>query len=117
MVAKQAVFRIIGIFPGAPRQLAGAERIVYDLICMQHFVYAIYNKDHSKTYIGETNNLEERIRIHNEHKFAKSYTARFDGTWKLIYFEACSDRIQARKREKQLKSYQGRQFIKQFIPW
>ncbi|HLC49710.1 MAG TPA: GIY-YIG nuclease family protein [Candidatus Andersenbacteria bacterium] len=84
---------------------------------MQHYVYAIYNPDHLKVYIGETNDPEERLKAHNEHRFTTSYTARFSGLWKLIYIEKCSDRREARKREKQLKSYQGRQFIKKHIPW
>lgn len=84
---------------------------------MSYYVYAIYNLDHCKTYIGETNDLDERLKAHNEHRFEGSYTSRFDGIWKLIYKEECINRVEARKREKQLKSYRGRQFIKQFIPW
>jgi len=71
---------------------------------------------HSKIYIGETEDLTERIKAHNDHRFSTSYTARFNGSWVLIYSEECSDRSVARKREKQLKGYQGRQFVKQFIP-
>jgi putative endonuclease len=83
---------------------------------MQHYVYAVYNQKHSKIYIGETSNLDERIKAHNDHRFITSYTARFDGSWELVYSEECTDRQNARKRERELKSYRGRQFIKQFIP-
>ncbi len=80
------------------------------------YVYAIYNTKHKKIYIGQTGNLEDRIRLHKEKCFVNSYTARFDGEWGLIYKEEVKDRKRALLREKQLKSYRGREFIKTFIP-
>ena len=79
-------------------------------------VYAVYNEKHNKFYIGQTDNLKERIRLHNDKTFSKSYTASFDGEWKLIYSEQVENRGIALKREKQLKSYRGREFIKKYIP-
>ena len=81
-----------------------------------HFVYAIYNKKHGKLYIGQTADLNTRELLHNNKTFKNSYTARFDGEWVVIYQEQVETRQQALKREKQLKSYRGRQFIKQYIP-
>jgi len=78
-------------------------------------VYAIYNKKHGKIYIGQTDNLDERLRLHREKVFVNSYTSRFDGDWSLIYSEEVVTRAGALKREKQLKSYRGREFIKTFI--
>jgi putative endonuclease len=77
-------------------------------------VYAIFNRDNNKVYIGQTDSLERRIKEHNNHTF-KSYTSRFQGLWELIYKESVANRSEAIKREKQLKSYRGREFIKQFI--
>lgn len=79
-------------------------------------VYAVYNRKNNKFYIGQTDNLEERIRLHNDKTFNKSYTARFDGEWKLTYSEQVENREVALKRERQLKSYRGREFIKKQIP-
>ncbi len=79
-------------------------------------VYAIYNQKHDKIYIGQTEDLDLRLDLHNSKDFIKSYTARFDGVWKLIYQEAVGNRVEALTREKQLKSYRGRQFIKSYIP-
>ncbi len=76
-----------------------------------HVVYAVYNRKHDKIYIGESDNLDERIQAHNDHRFTTSYTARFDGSWELVYQEVATNRQEARKREKQLKSYRGRQFL------
>lgn len=77
-------------------------------------IYAIYNKAHNKFYIGQTEDLERRLQLHNTKAF-KGYTASFDGEWVVIYSEEVNSRVEALKREKQLKSYQGRQFIKKFI--
>lgn len=79
-------------------------------------VYAIYNKKHNKLYVGQTENLEERLRLHKEKVFVGSYTSRFDGEWTLIYKEEVENRKNALIREKQLKSFRGREFIKSRIP-
>ena len=79
-----------------------------------YFVYGIYNPKHNKIYIGQTIDLEERLKFHNSHTF-KGYTSKFDGVWQLIYSEKVDTRQQALIREKQLKSYRGRQFVKSFI--
>lgn len=79
-------------------------------------VYALYNKRANKIYIGQSNNIDERIKLHNKQFFKNSFTSRFKGEWEIIYKEEVKTRQEALKREKQLKSYQGRKFIKKFIP-
>jgi len=80
------------------------------------YVYVVFNKKVNKFYIGQTENLAERVRFHNNKFFKGSYTSRFDGAWELVYSEVYSNRVDAVKREKQLKSFRGRQFVKQHIP-
>ncbi|MEK7543163.1 MAG: GIY-YIG nuclease family protein [Patescibacteria group bacterium] len=80
-----------------------------------YFVYAIHNPAHNKIYIGQIENLEERIRLHNKHVFG-GYTSQFSGEWVLIYKEESKTREQALVREKQLKSFRGREFIRKQIP-
>jgi len=80
-----------------------------------YYVYAIFNETHNKIYIGQTGDLNSRIELHNKKIFSNSYTARFDGEWRLIHKEEFPDRKEALKREKQLKSYQGRKFIRKLI--
>ena len=82
---------------------------------MVFYVYTIYNRKCNKIYIGQTIDIDERLLMHNEHLF-KGYTSRFDGTWELIYCENASSRQEALKREKQLKSFRGREFVKKYIP-
>jgi putative endonuclease len=78
-------------------------------------VYAIYNRNAGKTYVGQTEDIERRLHQHNKHAF-KGYTARFLGEWELIYSESVATRSEALKREKQLKSGNGRAYIKTYIP-
>ena len=79
------------------------------------FVYALYNLESNKIYIGETSNLEQRLVEHNL-KRGNHFTAKFKGEWILIYSESLSSKAEVLKREKQLKSFRGREWIKKFIP-
>ena len=80
-----------------------------------YIIYALYNSEAKKIYIGQTQDLNARIILHNQHEF-KGYTSRFRGEWKLIYQESATTRTEALLREKQLKSYRGREFIRTHIP-
>jgi len=63
-----------------------------------------------------TTNIK-RLNEHNDvNNLTHVYTKRYGSNWKLIYKEEISTRTEALKREKQLKSYQGRQYIKKLIP-
>jgi len=69
----------------------------------------------NKYYVGQTENVDRRLNQHNNHTF-KTYTSRFPGEWKLIHQESVATRSEALKREKGLKSGNGREFIKTIIP-
>lgn len=82
---------------------------------MKYWVYAIKNKN--KIYIGQTVNLERRLKQHNQQiENLSKYTKKFPGNWKLFYKEKLNSRKEAIRREKQLKSYQGRLFLKNLLP-
>ena len=78
------------------------------------YVYAIYNKERNKIYIGQTADLERRLKRHNGELKSKlsSFTSKNAGNWELIYSEEIDTRENAMKREKQLKTFKGRLFIK-----
>lgn len=86
---------------------------------IKYCVYAIVNKDNNKIYIGQTSNLEKRLKQHNQQiENLSKYTKKFSGEWKLFYKEVLKSRKEAIKREKQLKSYQGRLFLRKLLdPW
>ena len=83
------------------------------------FVYAIYNSANNKIYIGQTANLEKRLKRHNGilKSRKKSYTNinRGGGEWKIVWQEVFDDREDAIQREKYLKNYRGRQFVKSLL--
>ena len=80
-------------------------------------VYAIVSESNGKIYIGQTNNLELRLNQHNslDKNHLGKFTQQNKGPWKLVYSEECKTRSGALKREKQLKSFRGREFIKGLI--
>ena len=78
------------------------------------WVYALFNKQAEKIYIGSTDNIERRLLEHNK-KRGNHYTAKTVGEWKIIYKEEVKSRKEALIRERQLKSYRGREFIKKLI--
>ena len=78
-----------------------------------HFVYALFSTKHDRIYIGATSNIKSRLKSH--YYFAnKGYTSKFR-PWRLVYLEKCLTKKDAYSREKQLKSAQGRIFIKSII--
>lgn len=66
-----------------------------------HYIYIVECCD-GTLYTGYTNNLEKRIKVHNEKKGAK-YT-RGRTPVKLKYFEEFDDKVEAMKREAEIKS-------------
>lgn len=60
-------------------------------------------------YVGYTDDMPRRLIEHNAGK--SKFTSAFK-PWVIVYTEQVPDSIKARVREKYLKSYAGRQFIK-----
>jgi putative endonuclease len=87
----------------------------YARLSIMYIVYALLNKRNDKIYIGQTNDIEKRLQQHKDKISSRSYTARFEGDWELIYKEEKPTREEALIREKQLKSFRGRQFIRQQV--
>ncbi len=82
---------------------------------MSYCVYALVNPQ-NKIYVGQTNNLSRRLREHNDPEFRGTlYTKRNPGPWQLVYHEECQTRSEAMRREKQLKTGKGREFIRGVI--
>ena len=76
-------------------------------------VYALYSKKFDKIYIRFTSNLQQRFLSHNELS-KKGWTIKFR-PWQIIYTEEFDSKSEAMKREKQLKSAKGREFIRNKI--
>ena len=69
---------------------------------MSYFVYLIGNYKKSKltTYVGYTNNLKNRLKLHNRGKGAKFTRGR---VWKLLYSEKYKTKKEAILRECYIK--------------
>jgi putative endonuclease len=80
-------------------------------------VYVIQNERSNRIYIGQTADLETRLNRHNRKLSNKStsFTSKNRGTWKVVYKENYDTREKAFKREKELKSFRGREFVKSKI--
>ena len=79
---------------------------------MSFWVYILRSEATGKLYVGQTSNLKRRVMRHNtEEAGSKRYTQRHEGPWNLIYSEEKETRSDAIKREKYLKSGQGREWI------
>ena len=79
---------------------------------MLFYVYVIYSEDYDKIYIGTSSNPEKRLFAHNN--LPKGWTKRFR-PWKIVHLEEFSGKPLALQREKELKSHQGRNFIRKEI--
>lgn len=84
--------------------------------CSMFTVYVIKSGSSGKIYIGQTNDLSKRIYEHNDPDYRLTkYTKRNRGPWVIVYSENYNCRIDALRREKQLKSAKGREFIHNLI--
>lgn len=67
------------------------------------FVYIITNKYQTVVYVGVTSNLPQRILEHQNKKYPKSFSARYDVNL-LVYYEQFQWIEDAIAREKQIKA-------------
>lgn len=74
-----------------------------------YFVYAIKSKIRSYIYVGLTSNFERRFKQHNNgyERTTKSYKP-----FIILQLEEFESRLEARKREKYLKSGVGKEYLK-----
>ena len=71
--------------------------------------YVLQSLKNKMLYIGYTTNLEKRFKEHNDglNQLTKPYRP-----WKLIYYEACLNKKDAKRREEYLKKTQGQRLLK-----
>ena len=76
---------------------------------MKHFVYLIisfYNK-RLISYVGYTNNIKKRLKLHNSSKGAKFTRGK---KWKIIYKKSYNNKSEAMKKEYILKQDKKKRF-------
>jgi len=74
-----------------------------------YYTYVLQSTKDTAFYTGFTQDLKLRFEQHNK-GFVESTRDR--RPFELIYYEACLHRDDAMRREKYLKSYHGKMFLK-----
>ena len=75
-------------------------------------VYVLRSIRSGRRYVGITNDLPRRLR---EHRSGNTYVRQI-GEFEVIYTEQATTHVQARIREKYLKSGHGREWLAQTYP-
>ena len=74
-----------------------------------YYTYVLRSKKDSEFYTGLTKDLKLRFEEHNKGLVDSTKNRK---PFELIYYEACLYRNDAARREKYLKTYHGKMFIK-----
>ena len=74
-----------------------------------YYTYVLQSMKDMDFYTGYTKNLKLRF---DEHKKGRVESTKHRRPLKLIYYEACLDKNDASKRERYLKSFHGKMFLK-----
>jgi putative endonuclease len=82
---------------------------------MAFIVYVLLNPE-GETYVGQTSDLSRRLSQHNDPNCQFTlHTKRHTGPWRLLHSELFATRAAAMRREKELKTGKGRDWIKQVL--
>jgi putative endonuclease len=77
-----------------------------------YYTYVLKSKKDGNHYIGFTENIDKRIKEHNEGLVTATKNRL---PFELVYFEACNNKEKAIKREKYFKTGFGRRYLKDRI--
>jgi len=76
------------------------------------YTYVLQSEKNNELYIGLTLDLRHRLLEHNQ---GLNFSTKRYMPWKLVYYEACLEESDARRREKYLKTTQGGRLLKRRI--
>jgi len=74
-----------------------------------YYTYILQSKKDRQFYTGYTDNLKERLKLHNAGRVVSTKNRL---PVELVYYEACLNQQDATHREKYLKTAWGKRFIK-----
>ena len=75
---------------------------------MEYFVYILYSQKTDRYYVGQTQNLEERLERHNS---GRNKSTKPGIPWIIVHFELLSDRSAALEREKYIKNVGSKRYL------
>jgi len=73
------------------------------------YTYILQSKKDKQLYTGYTDDLKERLKLHNAGKVVSTKNRL---PLRLVYYEACLNQQDATHREKYLKTSWGKRYIK-----
>ena len=76
------------------------------------YVYILQSLKDGSYYIGQTNNVSNRLERHNSQR---QLATRSKVPWELVYTEPFPTRSQAVRREREIKNWKSRQAIKELL--
>jgi len=79
---------------------------------MAYYLYVLRSEKNGQYYIGSTGSLEDRLERHNG---GRSKSTKSGIPWQPVYIEEFSNRSEAVKREKKIKSCKSRTRIERLI--
>ena len=81
---------------------------------MNFYVYILQNA-HGRFYIGHTEDLERRLREHNEVEPGGGKYTHKHGPWTIVWSETHATRSEAMRREKEIKSMKSSRWIRETL--
>jgi len=76
------------------------------------YVYVLQSLKDNSLYIGYTNDLQRRFKEHNR---KLNFSTKSKAPWKLIHYLAYLSEMDAKRREKYLKTNQGSRLLKRML--
>lgn len=73
------------------------------------YTYVLQSSQSGELYTGFTTDLKRRVAEHNQ---GLNLSTKHQLLWKLIYYEACINASDAKRRERYLKTTQGGRLLK-----
>jgi putative endonuclease len=73
-----------------------------------YYVYVLRSRKDGKLRIGHTGDLQRRIALHNNNE---GVPGKYRVPFEVVYYEACTDKRDALKREHYLRGAYGQRFL------
>ena len=76
------------------------------------YLYILKSNKDGSYYIGQAKNLKDRLHRHNS---GQSVSTKSKIPWEIVYSEKFNNRLDATKREKQIKKEKSKKYIERLI--
>jgi len=76
------------------------------------YTYIIESETTKKLYIGQTNDIDDRLHRHNSNQ---NLATKNRGPWRLLFFKQFNSRAEAVQLERKLKAWKNPAKVRQWI--